>query len=151
MKQPVTRKVAYCQNKWSTFVIVDADGKVFMDIANASIPFEPQIEYSLVDARDLHGVMTKYRMMEMINSNMKKKVDENYSSAYLDKYFREKVVKYPNLEVVHHIVSKYSEFLDLSFTTESEWGKKWNDIKSQHLTSIERDAKFIDLFMEFIK
>jgi hypothetical protein len=147
-------KIAH-SNQWAIQVSVDEEtGNVFYRLPNSQItlPFVTEEKYTLIDATDLRSLGTKYIFAEMRIKALQKQVDANYSSAYLTKYFNEKSIDVPKLEVVNHIVTRYSAFLEHSVFGDSKtkWGAKTSAIKAKELSRIDRDVEMINLFMEFL-
>jgi len=146
-------QIAYCNGKWAIPVLVNDDGSIFFVIPNTNIkmPFVTDEKYTLMDGHDLQSVTTKLIMAEMKIKVLNKQVADNYSSKYLEKYFNEKIVDLPNLDVVNKIVTKYCEFLDITVMRNGDkWYVKWDEIKKEDISKIEKDIKYINLFNEFL-
>ena|ERR1035437_6807512 len=147
------RQIAYFKNGGALFVMTNDKGEVFYipDGTGIKLPFVTEEKYQLVDAAALSNITAKYLLAEMQIKNLKKQVEDNYSSKYLEKYFREKIVDLPNLDVVNKIVTKYSDFLELTFDNATDWSKKRAEINSQNISHVEKDIANMNLFMEFLK
>jgi len=143
-------QLAYSGN-WVLQVMVDEEGNVFYRVPNSQInlPFVTDEKYQLVDASDLKSITAKYILSERKNQHLTKQVADNYNSGYLEKYFKEKVIDLPNVEMIQHIICVYSEYLRETFGS-SEWYEKNQAINKQDLNHIDKDLARINLFMEFL-
>ena len=149
--QKFTNYLAY-NIGWVVPVMVADNGDVFYLIAgtNIKVPFVTDEEYQLIEAADLKSLASKYLMAQMQIKGLKARVEEGYSSSYLEKYFQEKVVDLSNFELVQKVVFKYQEFIKLTMFGKDEWSKKMDAIKDKKLPRIEKDLADTQLFMEFL-
>ena len=148
------QQIAYCSN-WCLPVLVNDKGEVFYRPENTQIrlPFVTSDEFKLIEvSSNLKDLVFKILMLEKRNEVLQTKVDANYSSTYIEKYFTEMVTKYPDFNMIHHIINRHNKFLeDIVFgRNESKWKKRNDEIKEQKLEKIETDRLRIELFMEYL-
>lgn len=144
-------KLAYTKQGLISVLENDA-GELFYIIPNTSfkLPFVITDEVKLIDVPNTTQLAAKFQLLEMKVKSLEKRVAENYSSQYLDKYFSELSIEYPDFEIINKIVTKYSNFLHETFSN-SIWSKKRDEVNSSDMTSIEKDVAHMKIFMEYIK
>lgn len=152
MMKNYKQKIAYSAN-WALPVFLDEDNNVYYSIPNTVIklPFVTDDNYEIIDlSHDLKNIVAKLKLSQMQIDVLKKKIDANYSSEYLDKYFSELKGKVPEFENVQFIVSKYKKFTS-EFFKKSIWSEEMNHIRSKEISHIEKDKMDMELFMEYLK
>jgi hypothetical protein len=148
------QQIAYSSH-WALPVLVNDKGEVFYRPHNTplKLPLVTDIEYKLLDvSSDLNQLVSKIRMLEMKNKALEKRIEENYSSTHMEKYFSEIVIKYPDFNMVQHIITRHSKFLkNVVFGDDSsQWKKKIDEIKGKNEERIKHDALVLEVFMEYL-
>ena len=152
---PMKPMIAYCNGKFAIEVLVDSDEKVYHNITGnhmVKMPFVTEDKYMLIDAANMQQLAGKLVMTEMIVKNLSKQVEDGYSSDYLEKYFKTRVVDVPNHEMILHIVEKYQKFLDITVMGKAgnTWYDRWTEMKKTETKGIDRDLAYNNLFVEFV-
>lgn len=146
-------QIAHC-SKWSIPVKVDSNGNVFLQPKGTIIllPFTTEEKYTLLDVPDLHSSISKLIFAEKRIEVLTKQVEQNYSSDYLEKFFKERKIDTPEFYIVQAIVNHYSDFLEEIVLNTGLWSKRNNELNSnKELSYIERDTAKLEMFMEYLK
>lgn len=131
------------------------DEKLFIKLAHdVYIPFETSSKFNVVDVPYDNFAMSMYqknKRNEMIITNLKKRVEENYSSEYLDKYFQEANAVIPELIETSKIVSIYRKYLSAVLDARSKWSLDNEAVnRNDEMSRVQKDIEKEKLFYEYL-
>lgn len=131
--------------------MVDHDGNIFYQATpHLKLPFVTTDKYELVDLPDLKSVMHKLKLNDMKVKVLEKQVAESYCAEHLERFFKEKKMDAPNIMLIQKIICTYQDWLNLIFSSESEWYTRNQTLNCNTvLTNIEKDAEKIKMFTEY--
>ena len=128
--------------------------KIYLELSHdVLIPFETESSYEIIETNIKDFALTIYRSNKLKDLKIKtleRKVAENYSSNYLEKYFKEIKINQPDLIMVNKVVNHYVDFLREVLDGDSSWSVRRNEIVSnEELNYEEKDIEKSKMFYDY--